>query len=46
VIAPARSSFGATLIRDLIPHELGGKVDLVFEAEGVSCRIEIPLERA
>jgi PAS domain S-box-containing protein len=46
VIAPARSSFGAALIRDLIPHELGGKVDLVFEPEGVSCRIEIPLERA
>jgi two-component sensor histidine kinase len=46
VIAPAQSSFGATLIRDLIPHELGGKVDLVFGTDGLSCRIEIPFERA
>jgi PAS domain S-box-containing protein len=46
VKAPARSSFGSSLIRDLIPHELGGAVDLAFEPEGVSCRIEIPLERA
>jgi PAS domain S-box-containing protein len=37
------SGYGSSLIRDLIPHELGGKVDLVFEADGVSCRIDIPL---
>src|SRR5262249_61334228 len=36
--------YGTNLIRDLIPHELGGKVDLVFAAEGVCCRIEVPLE--
>jgi PAS domain S-box-containing protein len=46
VAAPARTSFGSSLIRDLIPHELGGTVDLAFEPDGVSCRIEIPLERA
>jgi len=38
-----QSGYGSNLIRNLIPHELGGKVDLVFEAEGVSCRIDIPL---
>lgn len=46
VAAPARTSFGSSLIRDLIPHELGGTVDLAFEPDGVSCRIEIPVERA
>jgi PAS domain S-box-containing protein len=46
VAAPARTSFGSSLIRDLIPHELGGTVDLAFEPDGVSCRIEVPLERA
>src|SRR6185312_6893985 len=39
------SSYGTNLIRNLIPHELGGSVDLVFAAEGVNCRIEIPLKR-
>jgi two-component sensor histidine kinase len=37
--------YGTHLIRDLIPHELGGTVDLDFASDGVSCRIEIPLER-
>jgi two-component sensor histidine kinase len=41
-----RSSYGTNLIRNLIPHELGGKVDLIFASQGVSCRIEIPIERA
>ena len=39
-----RSSYGMGLIRELIPHELGGTVDLVFTAEGVNCGIEIPIE--
>jgi len=39
----ARSSYGTDLIYNLIPHELGGAVDLVFAAEGVNCRIEIPV---
>ena len=38
-----QSGYGSSLIRNLIPHELGGKVDLVFEVDGVSCRIDIPL---
>jgi len=41
-----QSSYGTNLIRNLIPHELGGKVDLIFASHGVSCRIEMPIERA
>ena len=43
--APSRSGYGTSLIRDLIPHELGGKVELEFAPAGVTCRIEIPLRR-
>ncbi len=39
------SSYGTTLIRNLIPHELGGAVDLVFAKDGVNCRIEIPVRQ-
>ena len=45
VMTPARSGFGTSLIRDLIPHELGGGVDLAFGADGVHCKIVVPLER-
>jgi PAS domain S-box-containing protein len=44
VAAPIRSGYGTTLIRDLIPHELGGTVDLVLAPDGVCCKIAIPLE--
>ena len=40
-----KSGYGTRLIRELVPHELGGTVDLEFAAEGVSCRIEFPLEQ-
>ncbi len=43
--APLESGFGTNLIRDLIPHELGGVVDLTIEAEGLCCKMEIPVER-
>src|SRR5262245_23413755 len=43
VKSEAQSSYGTDLIRHLIPHELGGKIDLTFASEGVSCRIEIPI---
>jgi PAS domain S-box-containing protein len=35
---------GTSVVKDLIPYELGGGVDLVFAAEGVRCRLEIPLK--
>jgi two-component sensor histidine kinase len=45
VASDVQSSYGTNLIRNLIPHELGGMVDLVFLAEGVNCRIEFPLKQ-
>jgi PAS domain S-box-containing protein len=43
IAAPVQSGYGSSLIRDLIPHELGGTVDLVFASDGARCKIEIPL---
>ncbi|MBT1510280.1 MASE1 domain-containing protein [Bradyrhizobium sp. SRL28] len=45
VSAPYRSGYGISLICELIPHELGGTVDLAFSPEGVSCTIEIPIKQ-
>jgi two-component sensor histidine kinase len=41
---PMPSGFGTNLILGLIPHELGGTVDLAFSSSGVSCKIVFPLE--
>jgi PAS domain S-box-containing protein len=38
-----QSGYGSSLIRGLIPHELGGTVDLTFPSDGACCKIEIPL---
>jgi len=38
--------YGVSIIRNLIPQELGGWVDLAFASSGVCCNIEIPLEPA
>jgi PAS domain S-box-containing protein len=43
--APIRSGYGSSLIRDLIPHELGGTVDLTFPSDGACCKIELPFDR-
>jgi PAS domain S-box-containing protein len=45
VKSEAQASYGTNLIRNLIPHELGGKVDLMFAPDGVNCRMEFPLKR-
>ena len=42
VAAPAREGYGSSVIRDLLVYEMAGKVDLVFESDGVSCTIELP----
>jgi two-component sensor histidine kinase len=44
VIAPGNPSYGTSTIRDLIPYEFGGTVDLVFAPEGVRCRIQLPAD--
>jgi two-component sensor histidine kinase len=45
ITAPVKCGYGSSLIRGLIPHELGGTVDLKFPPDGACCKIEIALER-
>ena len=40
--APAARGYGTSVIRELVPYELGGSVDLAFVDRGVRCTIEIP----
>jgi PAS domain S-box-containing protein len=42
VAASHDSKYGVSVIRDLVPKELGGSVDLTFASGGVCCKIEIP----
>jgi PAS domain S-box-containing protein len=44
VVSPGKSNYGTSTIRELIPYEFGGKVDLVLAAEGVRCRLELPAD--
>ena len=45
VVAPTRTGYGTRAIRSLVPYELGGAVELFFDATGMRCRIEIPSMR-
>jgi PAS domain S-box-containing protein len=42
VAAPNATGYGMSVIRDLIPFELGGAVDYALDREGARCRLEIP----
>ena len=42
VPASISPGYGTSIVKNLIPYELGGVVDLVFAPEGVRCRLEIP----
>jgi hypothetical protein len=43
-IAPSvQSGYGLNVIRDLIPHELGGTIERIFASDGLSCKNEFPL---
>jgi len=44
VASSIRPNYGTDLILELIPHELGGNVDLVFASDGACCKIEFPLD--
>lgn len=46
VAPPGHQGYGTSVIRDLIPYELDGAVDLSFAPGGVRCQLDIPLERA
>jgi two-component sensor histidine kinase len=41
-MVPAQAGYGTSVIRDLIPYELGGTVDLKFAPDGVRCIVVIP----
>jgi two-component sensor histidine kinase len=43
VVAPPQVGYGSSVIRDLIPYELGGEVEFTLAPDGVHCRIDIPL---
>ena len=42
IMAPNVTGYGTSVIRDLIPYELGGAVDYQLAREGARCRLEIP----
>jgi PAS domain S-box-containing protein len=44
VQSPSRLGYGTSVVRELIPFELGGSVDLVFGKDGLRCRMEIPAD--
>ena len=44
VVDPDKANFGMSTIRDLVPYEFAGKVDLTFAREGVRCRVELPAD--
>ena len=44
VAVPSHTGYGIRAIQKLIPHELGGTVDLTFDASGLRCRIVLPPE--
>jgi PAS domain S-box-containing protein len=42
VVRPSQAGYGMSVIRDIIPYELGGVDELRFARKGVHCRVEIP----
>src|SRR5215831_11432704 len=42
VITPGKPGYGTRTIRNLVPYELRGTVDLAFAPEGIRCRLELP----
>jgi PAS domain S-box-containing protein len=42
VVPPAHSGCGDSVVRELVPYELGGSVGLDYLPEGVRCRLQIP----
>jgi two-component system, chemotaxis family, CheB/CheR fusion protein len=41
-VATNSAGYGMSVIRDLIPYELGGSVDYELSGEGAQCRLQIP----
>jgi len=45
VIAPKKRGFGRDLLEKIVAHELGSKVDLRFDPEGVECTLQVPVRK-
>lgn len=43
---PSQPGYGTSIIREVIPFELGGTSDLEFASGGLRCRLEIPADWA
>jgi PAS domain S-box-containing protein len=46
VTVPAQTGYGTSIIRNLIPYEIGGTVEHALARDGVHCTITIPAEHA
>ena len=46
VLPPQRDGFGMNVIRQILPYDLGARVDVKFARGGLRCEIVIPLARA
>jgi two-component sensor histidine kinase len=44
VTTPGRPSYGTSVIRELVPYELGGKVEIEYREKGVSCTIAFAIQ--
>jgi len=44
VVQPTRSGYGTSVVRELVPYELGGTVELAHLPEGVCCNLHIPAQ--
>lgn len=40
---PTRQGFGSTLLGQVLRHQLGGKIEMDWESQGLRCRITLPL---
>jgi two-component system, chemotaxis family, CheB/CheR fusion protein len=43
---PPKRGYGRQLIERALSYTLGAQSDLLFGADGIICRIEVPLERS
>src|SRR5262245_2697043 len=44
VSTPRASGYGTSIIRELLPYELGGTAELSFALGGVQCRLQVPAD--
>ena len=44
MVQPTRSGFGTSVVRELVPYELGGTVELAHLPKGVCCNLHIPAQ--